>query len=102
MDRNKRAVFRHLDASHGRLSHRITHLERRTREHLSGLSTAMKEGFAAERTECQDRADRRAIRDRINQERHQVRFRLALVFLGGPQGANFSKLALLYTGVISL
>ena len=83
MDRNKRAVFRHLDASHGRLSHRITHLERRTREHLSGLSTAMKEGFAAERTECQDRADRRAIRDRINQERHQVRFRLALVFFWG-------------------
>ncbi len=91
MDRNKRAVFRHLDASHGRLSHRITHLERRTREHLSGLSTAMKEGFAAERTECQDRADRRAIRDRINQERHQVRFRLALVFIGGATGGEFHK-----------
>ena len=39
---------------------------------LSGLSNSMKETFAQERWECHDRMDRRAIRDRINIERHQV------------------------------
>jgi len=69
MDRNKRDVIRQLDATHGRLSSRINHLERRTREQLAGLSNNMKETFAAERAECQDRMERRAIRDRIAVER---------------------------------
>ncbi len=34
MDRNKRDVFRHLDLSHGRLSSRISHLEKKTRDQV--------------------------------------------------------------------
>ena len=34
MDRNKRDVFKHLDLSHGRLSSRISNLEKKTRDQV--------------------------------------------------------------------
>ena len=72
MDRNKKEMFRHLDVTHGKLASRINHLEKRTKDQLSNLSNSMKETFAQERLECQDRMERRAIRDRVHQERHDA------------------------------
>eukprot|EP00094_Tigriopus_californicus_P012733 TCALIF_12309-PA protein Name:"Similar to Ankrd6 Ankyrin repeat domain-containing protein 6 (Mus musculus)" AED:0.03 eAED:0.03 QI:0/0.75/0.77/0.88/0.87/1/9/51/721 len=69
MDRNKKEMFRHLDHTHGKLVSRISHLEKRTKDQLGHLSNNMKETFAQERIECQDRMERRAIRDRIAIER---------------------------------
>ena len=50
MDRNKREMFRHLDSTHGKLAHRISHLERKTKDQLNSLSNSMKENFAQVRT----------------------------------------------------
>ena len=72
MDRNKKEMFRHLDDTHGKLANRISHLEKKTRDQLSGLSNSVKENFAQERLECQDRMERRAIRDRIAVERQNA------------------------------
>ena len=46
MDRNKREMFKHLDSTHGKLAHRISHLERKTKDQLNSLSNSMKENFA--------------------------------------------------------
>lgn len=50
---------------------RINHLERKTRDQISGMSNTFKENLAQERLECQDRMERRAIRDRIAIDRAQ-------------------------------
>ena len=42
MDKNKKEVVRHLEATHGKLAHRISSLERKTRDQISGLSNSMK------------------------------------------------------------
>ena len=78
LDKNKRDVVRHLETTHGRLEHRISSLERKTRDQISGLSNSMKETIAQERVECQDRMDRRSIRDRMAIDRHQAMRNAAL------------------------
>ena len=72
MDKNKKEMFKHLDQSHGKLTERINHLEKRTKVQVANLSNHMKETFAQERVECHDRMERRAIRDRIAAERYQT------------------------------
>merc|ERR1712226_318904 len=47
-------------------------LEKKTKDQISYLSNSMKENIAQERVECQDRMERRAIRDRIALDRHQA------------------------------
>ena len=64
--------MRHIDTSHSKLDTKITHLERRTKDQLFNLNQTMKESFAVERSECLDRMDRRALRERIAIERQQA------------------------------
>ena len=69
-----------------KLDSKIAYLEKKTKEQLFGLNQSMKEAFAAERGECLDRMDRRALRERIAIERQQVSLifcRFSLKFLGG-------------------
>ncbi len=72
LDKNKRDLVKHLETTHGKLASRINHLEKKTRDQISGMSNSMKEGLAQERMECQDRMERRAIRDRIAIDRNQA------------------------------
>ena len=58
--------------SQNKLESKLIHLERKTRDQLFGLNQAMKESLAAERGECLDRMDRRALRERMAIERQQV------------------------------
>ena len=46
LDRNKRDLVKHLESTHGKLAHRISHLERKTRDQISSLSNSMKESIA--------------------------------------------------------
>ena len=62
-----------IDQSQLKLDSKIAYLEKKTKEQLFGLNQSMKEAFAAERGECLDRMDRRALRERIAIERQQVR-----------------------------
>ena len=72
MDKNKRDLVKHLESTHGQLATRINHLERKTRDQISNMSNSIKETLAQERLECQDRMERRAIRDRIAIDRNQA------------------------------
>jgi hypothetical protein len=71
MDKNKKELVKHLETTHGVLATRINHLERKTRDQISNMSNSIKENLAQERVECQDRMERRAIRDRIAIDRTQ-------------------------------
>lgn len=72
LDKDKRDLIRVIDQSQLKLDSKIAYLEKKTKEQLFGLNQSMKEAFAAERGECLDRMDRRALRERIAMERQQV------------------------------
>lgn len=77
LEKDKKDLIKHIDQSQMKLNSKIAYLEKRTKEQLFGLNQSMKEAFAAERGECQDRMERRALRERIAIERQQV----SLVFV---------------------
>ena len=72
LERDKKELLKHIDNSHTKLNTKISHLERKTRDQLFNLNQSMKESFALERSECLDRMDRRALRERIAIERQQA------------------------------
>ena len=72
LERDKKELLKHIDNSHTKLDSKISHLERKTRDQLFNLNQSMKESFALERSECLDRMDRRALRERIAVERQQA------------------------------
>ena len=72
LERDKKELMKHIDSSHSKLDTKISHLEKKTRDQLFNLNQTMKESFASERSECLDRMDRRALRERIAIERQQA------------------------------
>merc|ERR550525_2207526 len=72
LEKDKQELLKHIDNSHSKLDSKISHLERKTRDQLFNLNQTMKESFASERSECLDRMDRRALRERIAIERQQA------------------------------
>ena len=72
LEKDKKELLKHIDTSHTKLDTKISHLERKTRDQLFNLNQTMKESFALERSECLDRMDRRALRERIAIERQQA------------------------------
>ena len=72
LEKDKRDLIRVIDQSQLKLDSKIAYLEKKTKEQMFGLNQSMKEAFAAERGECMDRMDRRALRERIAIERQQV------------------------------
>ena len=74
LEKDKGELIRHIDVSQNKLESKLIHLERKTRDQLFGLNQAMKESLAAERGECLDRMDRRALRERMAIERQQVNY----------------------------
>jgi len=72
LEKDKKELMKHIDSSHNKLDTKISHLERKTRDQLFNLNQTMKESFASERSECLDRMDRRALRERIAIERQQA------------------------------
>ena len=72
LEKDKGDLIRVIDQSQSKLESKLIHLERKTRDQLFGLNQAMKESLAAERGECLDRMDRRALRERMAIERQQV------------------------------
>jgi len=72
LEKDHRELMRCIDQSQLKIDSKIAYLEKKTKEQLFGLNQSMKEAFAAERGECLDRMDRRALRERIAIERQQV------------------------------
>ncbi|XP_071747492.1 uncharacterized protein [Lepeophtheirus salmonis] len=70
INHDRKEIVKHLNTCHGKLEHRLLHLEKKTQDQITQLTHSMKEGFDQERVECNDRLERRSIRDRLLQDRH--------------------------------
>ena len=68
---DRRTIVSHIQQSNTRLSSRLESLERRTRQEVRLSEEKMKESFAEERTACQDRLERRAVRERLEASHRQ-------------------------------
>ena len=68
---DRRTIVSHIKQSNTVLSSRLERLERRTRAEVRELEESVKESIAEERTACQDRLDRRAVRERLDWSHRQ-------------------------------
>ena len=68
---DRQTIVSHIQQSNTRLSSRLESLERRTRLEVRLNEEKMKESFAEERTACQDRLERRAVRERLESSHRQ-------------------------------
>ena len=68
---DRQTIVSHIQQSNTRLSSRLDSLERKTRLEVRQTEENMKESFAEERTACQDRLERRAVRERLEWSHRQ-------------------------------
>ena len=68
---DRRTIVSHIQQSNTRLNSRLDSLERRTRLEVRQTEEIMKESFAEERAACQDRLERRAVRERLDWSHRQ-------------------------------
>ena len=68
---DRRTIVSHIHQSNTRLTSRLDSLERRTRQEMRETEEMMKESLAEERTACQDRLERRAVRERLDWSHRQ-------------------------------
>ena len=69
---DRQSIVSHIQQSNTRLTSRLENLERRTRLEVRLSEEKMKESFAEERTACQDRLERRAVRERLESSHRQL------------------------------
>lgn len=72
LEADKQELIDHIDHAHEDLNAKIAHLERKTRNQLFNLNQSVREKLAAEKTECLDRVERAALRERVDRERRQA------------------------------
>lgn len=72
LEADKQELIDHIDHAHEDLNAKIAHLERKTRNQLFNLNQSVREKLAAEKTECLDRVERAALRERLDRERQQA------------------------------
>ncbi|XP_064488586.1 ankyrin repeat domain-containing protein 6-like [Ornithodoros turicata] len=68
LEADKQELIDHIDNAHEDLNAKIAHLERKTRNQLFNLNQSVREKLAAEKTECLDRVERVALRERTDRE----------------------------------
>lgn len=71
LEADKQELIDHIDHAHEDLNAKIAHLERKTRNQLFNLNQSVREKLAAEKTECLDRVERVATRERAERQSQQ-------------------------------
>jgi len=64
-------IVDHIEKANNKISSRLDGLEKRTKTEVKTFHEAMKECFAEERNNCQDRVDRQSFKDKIDFEKGQ-------------------------------
>lgn len=64
-------IVDHIEKANTKISTRLEGLEKRTKADVKTFHEAMKECFAEERTNCQDRVDRQSFKDKVDFEKGQ-------------------------------
>ena len=65
-------ILNHIDVNNGRIQEKLESFEKKTKSQMFHFNQNMKESFAEERNDCQERMERRFLKDNIELERQQA------------------------------
>ena len=72
IEKDKKDILSHLDQNNKKLNTRLESFEKKTKNQMFNFNQNMKESFANERNDCQERMERRFLKDNIEMERQRT------------------------------
>jgi len=72
IEKDRVEILKHIDLNNGRMECRLESFEKKTKAAMFNFNQNMKESFAEERNDCQERMERRFLKDNIELERQQA------------------------------
>jgi len=72
IEKDRKEILTHIDQNNKKIHGRLESFEKKTKNQMFNFNQNMKECFADERNDCQDRMDRRFLKDNIELERQQT------------------------------
>ena len=72
MEKDKKDILSHLDQNNKKINTRLEGFEKKTKNQMFNFNQNMKESFANERNDCQERMERRFLKDNIEMERQRA------------------------------
>merc|ERR1719220_1969476 len=72
IEKDRVEILKHIDLNNGRMETRLESFEKKTKAAMFNFNQNMKESFAEERNDCQERMERRFLKDNIELERQQT------------------------------
>ncbi|KAB7506944.1 Ankyrin repeat domain-containing protein 6 [Armadillidium nasatum] len=97
MERDKIDLMDHIDAAHGKLGARISHLETRTRGQIQKLGVSVQQKISEESEQCRQRTERiertqeGALSDRLSEMKSWVESQLSFHHPDSPQSFRRSR-----------
>ena len=72
IERDKKDILNHLEVNNKKINGRLESFEKKTKNQMFNFNQNMKESFANERNDCQERMERRFLKDNIEMERQRT------------------------------
>ena len=72
IEKDKKDILSHLDQNNKKINSRLEIFEKKTKNQMFNFNQNMKESFANERNDCQERMERRFLKDNIEMERQRA------------------------------
>ena len=72
IEKDKKDILTHLDQNNKKINNRLESFEKKTKNQMFNFNQNMKESFANERNDCQERMERRFLKDNIEMERQRT------------------------------
>ena len=72
IEKDRAEILQHIDLNNGRINTRLDTFEKKTKGQMFSFNQNTKESFAEERNDCQERMERRFLKDNIELERQQA------------------------------
>ena len=72
IEKDKKDILSHLDQNNKKINTRLESFEKKTKNQMFNFNQNMKESFANERNDCQERMERRFLKDNIEMERQRA------------------------------
>ena len=72
IEKDRKEILNHIDHNNKKIQGRLESFEKKTKSQMFNFNQNMKECFADERNDCQERMERRFLKDNIELERQQT------------------------------
>ena len=72
IEKDRKDILNHIDHNNKKIQGRLESFEKKTKNQMFNFNQNMKECFADERNDCQERMERRFLKDDIELERQQT------------------------------